>query len=242
MRPPLHQYNVQGSPVVSLRAESFEGWLAGKSASFREEIRRNRRRLAKLGGELRFSDAQTLPQDLEAFLRLHAGRWEGRGVSGIASRERAWGALLGEIGASQVQDGRMRMLLLEVAGEPIAVQVAAAAGGEVVLLNGGWDERFARVGPAILLMVAAIEDAFARGEQRIDLCPGEQAFKLRLADDNDPVAWSVLLVPGARLPLTCARATPMLAGHWLREAGKRALSEEQAQRVRSVRRLLRRGG
>ena len=239
-RPILRQYNIQGSPIVSLRAESFDEWLATRSASFRREIRRHRRRFESLGGAVRASTPQTLHADIAAFMRLHADRWRGRGVSGISSNQDSWTALMREIGSAHLEAGRWRMLMLEIEGEPIAAQLSAAAGGEVVLLNGGWDERFARLSPAMLAMLATIEDAFAHDAKRVDLCPGEQAFKLRIADGNDPVAWSIVMIPGRRLPLTYARSAPMLARHLVREATKRALSDEQTDRVRSLRNQVRR--
>lgn len=239
-RPIARQYSVMRSPVVSLRAASFQEWLTSKNSSFRREIRRRRQRLQELGGATRPTTLETLGADVAAFMRLHAGRWEGRGISGIATHAQEWSELLEEIARVHLRDARWRMWMVEVEGEPIAAQLCAAASGELVLLNGGWDERFARLGPAILAKLAAIEDGFAHGDRRVDMCAGEQDFKLRLADGNDPVTWSILMLPGRRLPLTYARSAPMLARQHAREAAKRALSDEQADRVRALRERLRR--
>lgn len=239
IRPPIRQYSVKGSPTVSLRAGSFERWLTEKSSSFRGEMRRHRRKFAALGGLARTSTEETLSADIATFVRLHTARWEGRGTSGIATRQESWSAMLQEIGREHLSTGRMRIWLLEIEGEPIAAQLCAAAGGEVILLNSGWDERFARLSPAMLGMLAAIEDSFARGDQRIDLAPGEQQFKLRLADGNDPVAWTILMAPGWRLPLTGVRVAPMLTQVAAQRTVKRSLSQENANRLRRLRMRLR---
>jgi hypothetical protein len=54
------------------------------------------------------------------------------------------------------------------------------------------------------------------------------------------VAWSMIVLPGRRLALTYARSVPMLTRQALRAAGKRALTGEQVERLRSFRDRLRR--
>ena len=235
-RPLLRQYFVQGSPTLCLRHTSFEAWLSRKGSSFRRDMRRNRRAFEAIGGVSRQSTPETLAADIEAFLQLHAMRWENRGVSDIVARGPAMSRMLLEVGEAELAGGRFRLQLLEVEGRAVAAQLCAAAGGEVLLFNSGWDERYARFGPAMLAILDVIEDSFARGDRRIDFAPGEQPNKLRFADGTDPVAWTLLLVPGRRLPITYARTAPMLAGSALRASAKRALPVEQVDRLRVARR------
>jgi CelD/BcsL family acetyltransferase involved in cellulose biosynthesis len=240
MHPLVRQYLSQGSPTISLHDASFDAWLARRSANFRGQMRRLQRQFAASGGTARMATAETLSADIAAFMRLHAGRWEGRGTSSIVASEGQVPAMFEEAGRAHLASHRFRLWLLEIDGQPISAQLFAEAGGEVLYLNGGWDERFARLKPAMLTILHAVEDAFSRGDRRIDLAPGEQHYKTRFADGNDPVAWSILMLPGRRLPLTYARATPMLTTHRLRAAGKQALTAEQAERVRALRVRMRR--
>ncbi len=242
IRPLLRQYFLQGSPTVSLTAGSLDAWLEGKSANFRGEMRRLRRRIAALGGTVRASSQETLREDILTFLRLHVSRWEGRGGSAIVAQPREWAALFEDIGRAELDDGRFRLLLLELDGEAISAQVFAAAQGEVLHVNGGWNERFAHLKPSLMCIVAGIEDAFARGEERVNLGPGDQHYKLRLADGNDPVAWTMLVVPRARMPLTLARVTSTVVRITARESAKRALSDSQQDRVRALRRAVKVAG
>jgi CelD/BcsL family acetyltransferase involved in cellulose biosynthesis len=235
VRPLVRQYLSQGSPTISLHDSSFDAWLAGRSANFRGQMRRLRRQFAASGGSARMSSPQTLAADIGAFVRLHAGRWEGRGTSSILASEGRVPAMYEQAALSHLHSGRFRLWLLEIDGEPISAQLFAEAGGEVLYMNGGWDERFARLKPAMLTILHTVEDAFARGERRIDLAPGEQDYKLRFADGNDPVAWSIIMLPGRRLGLTYARSAPMLASHAVRAAGKRTLTAGQADRLRGLR-------
>lgn len=239
IRPAVRQYLVQGAPTISLGQPSFEEWLASKSANFRSQMRRLRRQFVAAGGSTRMSTEETAHSDVDTFMRLHTNRWEGRGRSGIVAAGDRLSAMLETVARTHAASGRLRLWVLEVENEPISAQLFVAVGGEVAYVNGGWDERFARLKPAMLGILHAVEDAFARGERRMDLGGGEQSYKLRFADGNDPVAWSIVMLPGRRRPLTRVRTMPMLAGHALRGAAKRTLTTEQADRLRSVRRHLR---
>jgi CelD/BcsL family acetyltransferase involved in cellulose biosynthesis len=235
------QYLVQNSPVVSLDGGSFETWLKGKNSSYRAEIRRRRRRFEEAGGSTRVTTHETLREDIASFLRLHKGRWEGRGKSSIVAVEDQLGRMLIDVAGELLDDGQLRMTVLEIAGEPVAAQLATAAGGEVLFLNGGWDERFSKLSPSVLCKLAMLEDAFARGDRRVNLGPGDQSYKVRLAEGNDPVAWTILMLPGPRLPLTYARTAPMLVRQRAFQFAKRALAQEQADRLRGWRSRLQAG-
>lgn len=239
VRPPLRRYFVQASHVVSLGAGSFDAWLAAKGSHFRKRMNRLRRTVAEAGGVVRASGEDTLDDDVEAFLRLHAARWEGRGESAIVRNEAGLRSVYREVARAHVAEGRYRLYLVELDGDPVAAELLAAAGGEVVSLNGGWDERHARIGVSSFCMLHAIEDAFARGDRRLDWGPGDQLFKRRFADGNDPVCWTMLLVPGPRMPLTLAHVTPTIARVRAREALRRVLPPERVDDLRHVRRGMR---
>lgn len=241
IRPPTRRYLLKDAPTIDLGYGGFEAWLAGKSSNFRGQMRRIRRDFVQAGGSARISDLDTLEADIDAFMRLHSTRWEGRGTSSIAARSAQMRAIFGDVGHAHTESLRFRLWMLEIDGEPISAQLFVEAGGEVVYMNGGWDERFAKLKPAMLGILYAIEDSFARREERIDLGPGGQPYKLRFADGNDPIAWTILMVPGRRLPLTAARLTPMLTHAAARSLAKRSLSPRNADRARQFRDTLTRG-
>jgi CelD/BcsL family acetyltransferase involved in cellulose biosynthesis len=234
-RPLMRRYFVQNSYVVSLAADSPDAWLAAKRPHFRKRMTRLRRLVAEAGGVPRMSTAATLEQDVAAFVRLHAARWDGRGASEIVALREGLTAVYEEVGRAHAASGRFRLYLLELDGEPVAAELLAAAGGEVVSINGGWDPRHAKLGVSNVCMLHAIEDAFARGDRRLDWGPGDQLFKRRFADGDDPVCWTMLVPPGRRMPLTLARVAPTIAGVRMREAAKRALPPERLERVRELR-------
>ena len=53
-----------------------------------------------------------------------------------------------------LDEGGFRLHVLELDGEPISAQLFAAAGGDVIYFNGGWDERHAQLKPAMLGILA----------------------------------------------------------------------------------------
>ncbi len=238
----MRQYNVYGCPTVTLRERSFEAWLAGKSANFRGQMRRLGRQFEAAGGSARCAGEQTLSADVASFLRLHAVRWQGiDGESNLVAHGARLAPMLEAAGRELLAQQRFELRLLEIGGETISAQLFLHAGGQVLYVNSGWDERFAKLKPPMLGLLGAVENAFAHGEQRIDLGLGEQSYKRRFADGSDPVAWTVVLPPRARLPLTRLRVAGTLGRVLARDTAKRALSPEQAQRLRALRRHLRGG-
>jgi CelD/BcsL family acetyltransferase involved in cellulose biosynthesis len=234
-RPTLRQYHLHGCPLVTLREPSFDAWLAGKSANFRSQMRGLRRKFAAAGGTSRLATQTTLDEDVAALARLHAQRWEHRGRSNLVGLGTRLTAMLSDAGRILLPAGRFRLRVLELDGEPISAQLFLAAGRTVLYVNGGWDDRHAKLKPSMLGLLDTVEETFATGEQRIDLGVGEQPYKQRFADGNDPICWSILIPPSRRRALTRARIAPMLVAHSLREAAKRTLTDEQADRLRTLR-------
>jgi CelD/BcsL family acetyltransferase involved in cellulose biosynthesis len=233
VRPVGRRYQVSGCPTVSLSTSSFDAWLKAKSSSFRKEMRRVRRQFAAAGGTMRVSTPDTLRADVDVFVRLHASRWETRGGSNLIALGDGLPAALRDIGQTLLdQEGRFVMRLLELGGEPISAQLFLSAGGRVHYMAAGWDERFAKLKPTIVGMLATIEDGIEHGEELFHLGPGDQDYKLRFADGNDPVDWTILVPAGARLPLTLLRTAPMRGRLAVQNTLKRRLSEKQFGRLR----------
>ena len=171
MRPLSSSYSVHSCPIVSLQDESYSAWLASKSSNFRSQMRRLGRQFAAAGGTTRSSTADTLAADVDVFMDLHASRWEGRGESHLLTERDAIAATLVQIGLRLVGSQRFRLRLLEIGGKPISAQLFLAAGGRVLYVNGGWDERFAHLKPSMVGILGMVEEAFERGE----LVPGSRS-------------------------------------------------------------------
>lgn len=192
------------APVAHLRP-SFDDWLGSRSKNFRSQMRRARRDLEQAGGQARQATDETLRADLESLWRLHGARWEGQTEeSNLAEYGPALVDALEAAGRS-LGGGRFRLWVVDVDGEPAAAHLFVAAGGLVTYWNGGWDERHARFKPALLSILAAVEQACEGGDDLFDLGAGAQDYKQRFADGDDPLTWSGLILPGPRAWLARAR-------------------------------------
>ncbi len=89
---------------------------------------------------------------------------------------------------------------------------------------GGFDDEWAREKPALVALLAAVEDAFARGDKRVDLGGGTQGYKLRFSDGQDELQWTSLAPRTARAPLDWVRLAPWRA----RGALARSTSDQRA--------------
>jgi CelD/BcsL family acetyltransferase involved in cellulose biosynthesis len=210
----LRQSPVTHCPVLPL-AGTFEQWLGAKSANFRSEMRRLRKRFASAGATIRTTAPATVDDDLRTYMRLHLARWDGGG-SVYGTIEAPLLAALTET-AHALGSERFRLYVAEIDGTPIGAQLFLAAGGEIMYHNGGWDEAHARLKPGIVGILHAIEEGFARGDDRVDFGPGTHPYKLRFATGDDPIVATSFAVVGPRLALHLARrsgrrASAVLAG------------------------------
>ncbi len=233
IRPLAYRRDLLSNPVVSLRHPDFASWLAERRSHFRSNVRRRRRRFEQEGGTYRLATAETLAEDVRTFAALHTARWAGLGSSRLAELGPRLPLLLEEVAADLIAQERFRLFVLEVDGQPIAAELVLAAGGEVVSVNTGWDERFRHLHPATLGLIRVIEDGIERGDRRLDLGWGRLDYKAPFADGAETVVWDTLLAPGSGLARTLPRALPDIADRRLRQSVKRALSEERFQQLKS---------
>ena len=192
--PRLVRSRTASAPTLHLDATSYDAWLASKSANFRQRLRRDSRKLSERGA---VTSLATTPAELERaldhFRRLHGDRWG----DATALTADAGHRMMLEAGLELLPIGRFRVWTIAIGDAPVTVQVFVAAGGEVTYWNGGWDPEFSSLSPAMLGICAGIEDAFARGERRIDFGEGGHHYTTRLADHDEDIEW-VRLYPRTR--------------------------------------------
>ena len=199
----LHRLSTSPEPYVTLDAGSYEAWLRTRSASFRAQVRKVRRRLDQRGVTTRRTQsAGELAGDLRAFLGLHKARWAREGGSGVVTP--AVEAMLFEAGPALLREGRLDVWSMEAGGHVVCSQICLLSEGYATLWLQGYDQRWAHARLGLACMAGVIEDGFDRGIQRISLGEGGQEYKYRFADGEERLAWSVLPLPGPRLGLVLA--------------------------------------
>ncbi|MGA9874557.1 MAG: GNAT family N-acetyltransferase [Solirubrobacteraceae bacterium] len=235
LRPLAYRSNLLEVPTVSLQHESFDAWLQARSSRFRGNCRRSRRRFEQEGGTERISTPATVTADIQTFTRLHSSRWEGRGVSRLVTLGERLPLMLGEMAQALLPEERFRLLVLEINGEPICADLCLAAGGEMIGVNVGWDERFKHLSPARLSLLSTIEQGFRHNDHRFSLGWGRVDYKRSFANGSDAATWEVLLPFGSQLPLALAHAVPAVTSRRVLQSTKRLLPADNVERLRAFR-------
>jgi CelD/BcsL family acetyltransferase involved in cellulose biosynthesis len=232
---------IEPAPAVTIRADAdHDAWLAGQSKNFRESLRRYPKAVAKRGGTIRRSDAASLPTDLDALFRLHHARFAVIGKQSALddTRRRALDAAV----AAMAAEGLVRLWVVEADGEVVGAQLFFVAGARMAGYNGGTSPGWERESLGLVLLGQAVRDAHELGLGLLDLGAGDQGYKQRFADHDEPIAWQVLVPRTARAALVHAQRAPG-RGRALARQSVRALPEARqeqlaqlVQRARTVRR------
>lgn len=170
---------MQRTPEIEI-AGDWEAYLAGLAGGFRKELRRLRRRLEELGSvDFEVSDGHTdLDGRLGELFTVEATGWKAELGTAIASRPETH-RFYQELARWASRRGALRLLVLRLDGEAIAFDYALEAEGVRYMLKGGFDPRYARVSPGILLLQDGLRHAFESGVARVELGGGADSYKLR---------------------------------------------------------------
>jgi CelD/BcsL family acetyltransferase involved in cellulose biosynthesis len=114
--------------------------------------------------------------------RAQDGSGAGNGHSQQPRTER----LYREFARRAAQRGWLRLHLLELDGRPIAGDLACSFAGGSFLLKTGFDERYARLSPGLLLRAEALRAAIVEGSSSYDFLGEPDDWKLSWTSDARP--------------------------------------------------------
>jgi CelD/BcsL family acetyltransferase involved in cellulose biosynthesis len=171
-----------GYPLLRFADGSAETFLAGQSARFRKSARSARNRLDR-EHDVRYREvtAATLDDDLDASYRLHHARFREHtgclfcGVHEPFQREFAHCAL---------ERGWLRLLLLELDGEPAGFEYGFLFQGAYFAYQGGRDPAWDRKSVGFLLELESIRRALDDGITEYRFLGGEEEYKYRYPADD----------------------------------------------------------
>ena len=163
-------------PGLDLPA-TWDDYLGGLRRKDRHELRRKLRRLDAAGSyRVRLSTDETLRADAALFHELmRESREEKRDFLG-PERE----AFFRDIVERMQAAGILRLLLLEMDGEPIAAVLAFDYAGRRLLYNSGFRRASASLSAGLLLKALCVKDAIERGLTYFDFLRGAEPFKYHL--------------------------------------------------------------
>jgi CelD/BcsL family acetyltransferase involved in cellulose biosynthesis len=169
------------SPIVETDGE-YEAWRAATKPRWGAPLERFRRKTTR-EYDARF-DVVEPPQDLEseldAGLAVEASGWKGRSGTAILSSpktERFYRDLASAFHAR----GELRLSRIVLDGETAAFDLSLLYGGRLYLLKTGYDERFRKLAPGLVLRLSIIECCFERGYAAHELLGEEEPWKLKFA-------------------------------------------------------------
>lgn len=221
-----HAMRIAGLPAT-VRAEGatsvidlepfadWDGYLASRKRKTRHEVRRQRRQLERdhtVGfvrhrpEPMRCGDGDPRWDLYEQCLAIAEKSWQAVSASGNTLCHGAVADLLADAHGAAARIGMLDMSVLTLDGRPAAYYYAYRTEREVTGLRTGFDPTLPG-GAGSVLLGRLIEDSLQRGDSRIDLGVGPEAYKRRLRTTVEvssrlthiaPHAWRPRAVEAAR--------------------------------------------
>jgi CelD/BcsL family acetyltransferase involved in cellulose biosynthesis len=200
------------SPYLELPG-SWDDLLASVSRNLRSQLGRRRRGLER-EGRLVFRTTtggdEEVQRDLATFLRVESSGWKASAATAILSDPRTE-RLYTDFAKAAASAGWLRLNFLELDGVPLAVDMNCVFAGGMFLIKTGFDERYARFSPGLVLRGEVLRAAILESCRFYDFLGGPDGYKLRWTTELRPRV-AVRAYRGAFRPLALyhARLRPVL--------------------------------
>ena len=173
------------SPVLRTGGQNWNSFLKTRSANFRQQARRRERTLVR-DHALRYrlaDDPQRLDADFSELLRLHEARWGG--VSRTFSGKRA--GFHRAFAARALERKWLRLWFAELEGRPAAAWYGFRYAGAEWFYQAGRDRRYDALSLGFVLLSHTIRAALDDGIREYKFLRGDEAYKQRFVNNNDPL-------------------------------------------------------
>jgi glycosyltransferase involved in cell wall biosynthesis/CelD/BcsL family acetyltransferase involved in cellulose biosynthesis len=131
-----------------------------------------RRRMERIGHlQIIGATEENLDEALADLFRLHAARWDGKGVlQGLEGFH-------ADVARGFLRQGMLRLFLLRLGADTVAVLYAFASGERTWFYLSGFDPAFEKLSPGLVAVGTAIEQATAEGHRHFDFLRGAEPYK-----------------------------------------------------------------
>lgn len=172
-------------PILALPGT---GGLAALGTHLAKHVRNARARGARAGTmTIERAGADVLSATLERLYAMHGARWAKAGRAGVLGDPRV--RRFHHLAAPRLHaSGILRLSTLTIGGRPAAVHYGLRAGATYCSYIGGFDPALAHLGPGMLALAAAVEEAMAEGVSAFDFLGGREAYKYRWGAVDHPRA------------------------------------------------------
>jgi CelD/BcsL family acetyltransferase involved in cellulose biosynthesis len=162
--------------------------LATLSKSRRERIRQLDRRCFTTGRAVlhEVKNAVELARCFTLLIDLHQRRRESLGQRGCF-RSAAFTAFHRDLCEQMLEDGRLRMLWMEIEGRTAAVEYGIVGGDTVYYYQGGFDPDLADERPGWLSFSGSLHQAIDEGYRKFDFLRGDEQYKASWHAEPQPL-------------------------------------------------------
>jgi CelD/BcsL family acetyltransferase involved in cellulose biosynthesis len=174
------------SPTVDTSGD-FEQWRSLTKPRWGAPLERFRRKMAR-DHEAELSIIEP-PRDLEAELadgyRVEGSGWKGEAGTSILSAPETEAFYTG-VAHAFAERGELRFSRIVLDGETAAFDFTLLHEGRLYLLKTGFDERFRRLAPGLVMRLSIIERCFEQGLRSHELLGEESEWKAKFATGSRP--------------------------------------------------------
>ena len=176
-------------PVVTVRGNTWDEYLATLDKTARHEIRRKLRRAAAVG-ELSIEIVPPTADVIDEFIRLHTLRF---GEDGLfpdnegGSRSRRFIHRVAELERNEHDGGVMYVALVRCAARLIFAGVGFDDGQTTYLYNAGIDPEEAATSPGVTGTALLFQERIAAGIRRFDFLRGQERYKYEWGAEDEPI-------------------------------------------------------
>jgi CelD/BcsL family acetyltransferase involved in cellulose biosynthesis len=176
-------------PVVTVRGDTWDEYLATLDKTARHEIRRKIRRAAAVGS---LSIEVSVPTDeaIEDFVRLHDLRFGELGLFPAnegGSRSRRFISRLAELERNEPDGGVMHVARVSCGKRLVFVMVAFDDGSASYLYNAGIDPEAKHASPGVTGVALYFQDRIEAGRRRFDFLRGQERYKYEWGAVDEPI-------------------------------------------------------
>jgi CelD/BcsL family acetyltransferase involved in cellulose biosynthesis len=165
-----------GYPIVPFANASWDEFLGSQSQRFRKKLRNTRNRLERVHEvAYRQADAASLERDLDTAFRLHRARFRTHSCFFCGDHE----PFQRDFAALALERGWLRLLLLELDGEPVCFEYGFTFQSAYFAYQGGRDPAWARHSVGFLAEIESIRRALEDGATEYRFLGGEEGYKYR---------------------------------------------------------------
>ncbi len=176
-------------PVVTVRGDTWEEYLATLGKKARHEVRRKLRRAAAVG-ELSIEISAPTVEAVDQFIHLHNLRFGEHGLfpdNEGGARSRRFVHRLAELERAEPDGGILHVALVRC-GERLVFAILAFDDGQTCFLyNGGMDPDAAEASPGVTGAALYIQNRIEAGRRRFDYLRGQERYKYEWGAVDEPI-------------------------------------------------------